>query len=254
MQWTAIILAGQRPGVDPLAAHFGESYKALVRLNGEPMLAHVVRTMEICPQISRIIILAQEPEQLSRSFKSDQVEYHASGAGISASLLTLMEQGNLPLPWLVTTADHPLLDRGMVAEFLDNVAGDLAVGMVERAIMLKQFPDAQRTWLKFSDGAWSGANLFAFTGQRVGGALKLWANAEKDRKQVLRLFWHFGPWLALRAITRTIGLAKAFEIAGNRLGLDARLVPLSDPVAAIDVDKLSDHALAQQIMLQRKGL
>jgi hypothetical protein len=39
--------------------------------------------------------------------------------------------------------------------------------------------------------------------------------------------------------------------AGKRLGLKAKLVSLTDPVAAIDVDKLSDHVLAENIMAKR---
>jgi molybdopterin-guanine dinucleotide biosynthesis protein A len=254
MQWTAIILAGQRPGVDPLAAHFGETYKSLVPLNGEPMLAHVTRTLNSCPQIARIIILGQEPDLLALAIPEGSGEMRESNAGISTSLKALMDAGDVPLPWLVTTADHPLLTREMIAEFLSKAEGDLSVGMVERAVMLEQFPNAQRTWLKFSDGAWSGANLFAFAGYNVRGALDLWAQAEKDRKKAWKLFLHFGPWLALRALTRMIGLRDAFAKAGNRLGLKATLVALSDPVAAIDVDKPADHALALQIIASRRAL
>jgi hypothetical protein len=43
------------------------------------------------------------------------------------------------------------------------------------------------------------------------------------------------------------------ERAGKRLGLDAKLVPMSDPVAAIDVDKLSDHMLAEKILIEREA-
>jgi hypothetical protein len=129
--------------------------------------------------------------------------------------------------------------------------GDVAVAMVERQTMLKQFPDAQRTWLRFSDGAWSGANLFALMTQKSSFALELWADAEQDRKKAWRLFLHFGLFLAIRALTRTIGLHQAMERAGKRLGLDAQLVPMSDPVAAIDVDKLSDHVLAEKILTER---
>ena len=60
------------------------------------------------------------------------------------------------------------------------------------------------------------------------------------------------PWrLASRALTRTIGLRQALKIAGERLGLVATLVPMSDPVAAIDVDKVSDHILAEKILIDR---
>jgi hypothetical protein len=126
--------------------------------------------------------------------------------------------------------------------------------MVEREVMLALFPDAQRTWLRFADGHWSGANLFAFRSDNVRAALDLWAAAEQDRKKVWKLFLHFGPSLALRAITRTIGLKSALNKAGQRLGLSATLIAMSDPVAAIDVDKPADHALAETIFASRKDL
>jgi hypothetical protein len=84
-------------------------------------------------------------------------------------------------------------------------------------------------------------------------ALELWAGAEQDRKKAWRLFLHFGLVLAVRALTRTIGLHQALEKAGKRLGLDARLVSMSDPVAAIDVDKLSDYLLAENILMEREA-
>ena len=250
-QWTAIILAGQRPGVDPLAAHFGMEYKALIPFAGKPMLSHVVREVQASPHIGRTIILGQEPDILQGSVNMD-AEYRQSKDGISASLKALAESGDAPWPWLVTTADHPLLTAAMIDEFLAAATGDLSIAMVEKSVMLEKFPDAQRTWLRFADGAWSGANLFAFQSDNVNRALALWAAAEQDRKQVWKLFLHFGPWLALRALTRTIGLQNALIKAGKNLGLTAKLVPMSDPVAAIDVDKVEDHRLASEIFAARR--
>jgi GTP:adenosylcobinamide-phosphate guanylyltransferase len=253
--YTAIILAGQRPGTDRLAAHFGIAYKALVPFAGKPMVTHVVRSMHQHPQIARIVILAQDTEIIADAVKQGGGgELRQSNAGISSSLNALLESGDVPWPWLVTTADHPLLTGEMITEFLAQSQHDLSVGMVEKKVMLARYPDAQRTWLRFADGDWSGANLFALSSDKVSAALALWAGAEKDRKQAWKLFLHFGPWLALRALTRTIGLKTAFAQAGKRLGLSAQLVPLSDPVAAIDVDKPEDHALASAIFATRKGL
>ena len=82
-------------------------------------------------------------------------------------------------------------------------------------------------------------------------ALRLWVEAEQDRKTARKLILHFGPVLALRALTRTIGLGAALVRAGKRLGLSARLVPLSEAEAAIDVDKPSDHVLAEEILSKR---
>lgn len=254
VQWTCIVLAGQRPGTDIFARHFGLERKALVPVCGQPMISHVVRTLHQSPHIGQIIVLSQDAESLRAATDA------AGGAmlvesqnGISLSIQKQVNQLGFSSPVLVTTADHPLLTVGMIDEFLRKADGDVAIAMVERKNMLAQFPDANRTWLRFSDGAWSGANLFALMSVKSVFALELWADAEQDRKKAWRLFLHFGLRLASRALTRTIGLHKALEVAGKRLGLEAKLVPMSDPIAAIDVDKLSDHALAETIMIDREA-
>lgn len=260
IKWTAIILAGQRPGPDPLASHFGGEWKALVPVAGEAMLTRVVRTLRSVPEISRIIVLAQDVVRMQPAVDAGGgAIILPSGPGISASIRSVAGTDAAPWPVFVTTADHVLLTRAMVEEFLagaqrvepGKAPPDVAVGMVEYQVMLSKFPDARRTWLRFSDGAWSGANLFALTSARANAALDLWAEAESDRKKPLKLFLHFGLGLALRAITRTIGLGDALARAGQRLGLAARLIPMSDPVAAIDVDKVSDHEQAEAILAQR---
>lgn len=253
VRWTAIILAGQRPGPDPLAAHFGLTYKALLPVGGVPMVARVVETLAASPSVGRIVLLTQAPDAISPVLPAGvPVTFAQSGAGISTSILAVAGTDVAPFPIFLTTADHPLLSVRMIEEFLAGVGrADLGVGMVERATLLAAYPDNKRTWLRFSDGHWSGANLFAFSSDRVRAALKLWSAAEQDRKTAWKLFLHFGPWLAIRALTRTIGLGRALEKAGKRLGLSARLVPISDAEAAIDVDKPSDHALAEEILARR---
>jgi GTP:adenosylcobinamide-phosphate guanylyltransferase len=251
-QWTCLVLAGQRPGIDTLADHFGLRWKALVPLSGEPMVTRVVRTLHNSPHIGDIMVLAQDVGAMQAAVDAGGgATIVQSGDGISLSIKEQVDAVGFASPFLVTTADHPLLTTQMIDEFVQNARGDVAVAMVERQVMLAQFPDAKRTWLRFSDGAWSGANLFALMTPRSMAALDLWAEAEQDRKKAWKLFPHFGFWLAFRAITRTIGLHAALDKAGNRLGLDAKLVPMSDPVAAIDVDKVSDHILAEQILKQR---
>lgn len=254
-QWTALVMAGQRPGIDPVADAHGVASKAMVPLAGKPMLAHVLAALDAAPPVARIVVLAQDLAALEPAAigVAKPVRFVQSGAGIAAAVRAVAGTDGVPWPVFVTTADHPLLTPDMIAAFLAAAGGDLSVGMVERSDMLRQFPDARRTWLKFADGHWSGTNLFALTGPAVDPALALWSRAEQDRKRVLKLFIHFGPWLAFRAATRTIGLATALQQAGHRLGLDARLVRMADPVAAIDVDKLTDHALAEAITANRKA-
>jgi GTP:adenosylcobinamide-phosphate guanylyltransferase len=251
--WSAIILAGQRPGVDALARAFGTEWKALVEVRGEAMVTRVVRAVCGVASVSHIAVLAQQPEAMRAAVAAGgAATLITSHAGISESVRAIAGTSDAPWPVLVTTADHPLLTPPMIEAFLAQSGGcDIAIGMVERQVMLAAYPTNQRTWLKFRDGHWSGANLFALNTPAARAALDLWAEAEKDRKKAWKLFLHFGPWLAFRALTRTIGLARALELAGKRLGLSARVVALTDAEAAIDVDKVSDHSLAEAILAAR---
>ena len=252
-QWSAIILAGQRPGVDPLASHFGETYKAMVPVASVPMLARVAGTLLKVPEIGRIIVLGQEPEALRPALPSDKrISLMVSGRGISDGVRSVAGTTDAPWPVLVTTADHPLLTVEIVTQFIKGAGvNDVAVGMVERRTLLAQYPDNTRTWRHFWGGAYSGANLFALTSDKSRAALALWAEAEADRKKQLGLLLHFGLPLALRAITRTISLQDGLARAGKRLGLIASAVILDQAEAAIDVDKLSDHVLVERILAGR---
>ena len=257
-EWTAIVLAGQRPGIDPLAHEFGQEFKALVEIAGRSMLSRVIDTLMACPSVGRIVILAQTPEKLLHgdlawAARHDRIVPIESSGGIAQSIATVIASGVVPWPVFVTTGDHPLLTPEMVERFLAEAGEhDLSIGAVERRVVEARYATTRRTWLKFADGAYSGANMFALRNARTAGALELWARAEEDRKQALRLFLHFGPVLAARAITRTIGFAAAIAAAGRRLGVSARLVDLEFPEAAIDVDKRSDHTIAEAILRRRE--
>ncbi|PTQ11458.1 hypothetical protein CLG96_08400 [Sphingomonas oleivorans] len=256
-KWTAILLAGQRPGTDPLAAQFGLEKKALVPIAGQPMLGHVARSLLAVPALERILILAQGANELliqDLAWLADEprIAVADSASGISASIAAIAGTDAAPWPVLVTTADHPLLTPAMIETFLAGTEGaDVAVGVVGRRTLIAAYPESRRTWLRFSDDFYTGANLFALTSARAARALAAWSEVEQDRKKALKLIWHFGPLLALRALTRTISLGHAMAIAGRRLGFVARPVALPFAEAAIDVDKPSDHVLAERILRAR---
>lgn len=252
--WRVLLLAGQRPGVDPLAGHFGQELKALVPLAGRPMLARCLDNLLAVPGVRAVTVLAQSPERLradpevARAAADARVSILPSGAGIATSVAEAAAQA-AEWPVLVATADHPLLSPRTIADFLARAGGtDVAVGVVERAVVRSAFPHNKRTWLHFRGGSWTGANLFALNTPAALNVLNVWAEIEQHRKKGWRLIARFGPLLLLRALTRTITLEQALAKAGRRIGAGVRPVPLADPLAAVDVDKLSDHALATQIL------
>ncbi len=250
----AIILAGSRPGPDPLLTGSGVSTKALLPIAGQPMLVHVVTALRASPLIGPITILAQNSAQLAAEpglAGLADLHFSDSGQGISSSLAAALPPGDDPL--LVTTADNVLLTPAMVAEFLGGaVDSDVAVAVVERDILLARYPESKRTWLKFRGGWWSGANMFRLCGRRVLPLLDFWGRIERDRKKGLRIIAAFGPWLLIGALLRLFTIQQGIARAGLRFGLKARVVPMSEPEACIDADKPVDIDLIEAIFAARR--
>jgi GTP:adenosylcobinamide-phosphate guanylyltransferase len=255
--WTAILLAGQRPGENDFAKDHGVSAKALIPAGGEPMLGRVARALLASPSVKRIVVLAQAAGPLltgSLAWMAEEprIATAQAGDGISNSIRKVAGSGDAPWPVLIVTADHALLTPGIVETFLAGASGaDAAFATVERRVVEAAYPDTRRTWIKFSDGHYTGANLFALATPNARKGLDIWSNVEQDRKKSLKLLMFFGPLLALRALTRTISLDGAVKMIGRKAGFTIRPVRLAIAEAAIDVDKPADLDLVERILSKR---
>lgn len=253
MSWTAVVLAGSRPGRDAFAEQFGTDLKPLIPIAGEPMVRRPVRALLQCDRVARIIVLSQSPERIREVLSDDaRIEIRKSEGTIAATIEQLMLAKGTAYPLLVTTADHALLDPEMIGEFLDAASGaDLAIGVVEEKDLLERLPQSKRTWIRFRGGAYSGANLFAVGSIKALAAIEQWRSVEQDRKKGWRLLFALGPALLLGAVLRLRTLEQSVASIGARLGISARAVVLSNPLAAVDVDKPVDHAVVEAILAGR---
>jgi GTP:adenosylcobinamide-phosphate guanylyltransferase len=253
MSWTAVVLAGSRPGRDPFAEQFGTDLKALIPVAGEPMVRRPVAALLESEDIGRVVVVSQSPERIAAVLPGDgRIDVRPSRATIAETIETLILERQAPFPLLVTTADHALLDGAMIAEFLAGAAGaDVAIGVVERRSLLARLPQSKRTWLAFRGGAYSGANLFALASIKALAALEQWRSVEQDRKKGWRVLLALGPALLLGAVLRLRTIDQSVATIGRRLGMTARVVVLGNPLACVDVDKPVDHALVESILAGR---
>lgn len=254
----ALLLAGRRPGIDPLAAHFGVKDKALIPVAGEAMLARVAKTLVSYPAIERVIVLTQDTEALRADPDTTwmlghaAVRFESGGGSVSGAVAEAIDRHPDSYPFLVATADNVLLDHATIDAFLAGAEGaDLAVAVVERRTLLANYPKSRRTWLKFRGGAYSGANLFWLASPKVSGVLALWRTIEQQRKRGRAVIRAFGPLMLAGVGLRLLTLQRAIAFAGRRFGLDARAVVLPIAEACIDVDSVADHALVSEIFARR---
>jgi len=211
------------------------------------MLTRVVRTLLGHPRVDRVVVLGDrqiEPAVTGASFEE-------AGGSIAETLSSALERHDGP--FLLTTADNPLLDAATIDAFLAGAEGaDLAAGLVERRVLLSAYPGSRRTWLRFRGGAYSGANLFWLAGPQVLPVLDVWRRVEQQRKRSRAVLGAFGPLLLAAIALRLLSVEQAAARVGRRFGIVARAVVLPYAEACIDVDKPADHALVEKI-LRRRG-
>ena len=250
MSWTAVVLAGSRPGRDAFAEQYGTDLKALIPIAGEPMVRRPVRALLESDGVEKVLVVSQSTERIAAVLPEDlRIEHQESAGTIAETIEQIVLKRTTDFPLLVTTADHALLDPAMIAEFMAEAKGaDLAIGVVERRPLLARLPQTKRTWLAFRGGAYSGANLFALGSIKSLAAIEQWRAVEQDRKKGWRVLSALGPALLLGAVLRLRTLDQSVAAMGRKLGMTARAVVLSDPLAGVDVDKPVDHAIVEAIL------
>ncbi|MBX7457475.1 nucleotidyltransferase family protein [Qipengyuania sp. 1NDH17] len=235
---SALVLAGTRPGGDPFARELGVAHKALIELAGKSLLQRVVEAL-YAAGIERVLVSTGEGPVavLARELGAETI---APRAGPSGSVAAAFE--HLGAPMVVTTSDHALLRPEWICELIDKTPenADLSVMLAERGVVEKAMPETRRTYLRFADGHWSGCNLFYLQTPTARSAIDTWSMVEADRKRPWRIAARLGPGTLFSMLLGRLTMAQGLSRLGKRIGIDAALVPASDGLAAVDVDKAAD--------------
>jgi 2-C-methyl-D-erythritol 4-phosphate cytidylyltransferase len=258
--FTALVLAGRREAADPLAEATGAPHRALLDIEGTPMLARVLTTLSEYPRIGRILLSMDAPELLesipsiASRLESGEVVLTPVAPSPSRSVVNALDEIGSDERLLVTTADHALLDGEMLDFFLDRAeesSADFALALVPATIIQARFPDVQRTYLRFRNERYSGANLFAFLTPKARAAAEFWQRAEAHRKTPWKLVRSFGFVTLLLFLARRLDLQAAFRRVSRAIGVEVQAIEMPMAEASVDVDKLSDLELARRILAER---
>lgn len=258
--YNALVLAGQRAEGDPLAAYSPNGHKCCLSVGGRPMIERVTAALVAAGAIADIAISVGDPSVLDAVpgfdalIRKGRLRVVQSEETPATSVLRFLEEGQADLPLLVTTADHALLAPGMVQSFIrgaDASGADVAAGLVSKRTIEKRFPGSRRTYLRFRDGGYSGANLFAFRTPESLAAARFWRRVERERKRPWRIARAFGPGLMLLYCLRVLSLDQAMLRISGPIGARAAAVVLDSAEAAIDVDKPEHLALVESLLAER---
>jgi len=256
--YRCVVLAGERPGGNPLTHHFSVSTGVMVPVAGKPSLERVLNTLDasletdsgiICGPANKVI---EHDPKLKKLLRDSSLEWLKPAAGPAASALSALKQlGHLPA--LLTTGDHALLTPEIIDEFCRQALTqkadyDLVIGFVPYELVRTAWPESRRTVLKFSDGGFCGANLFAVLDPEGGNALEFWSEVEDLRKKPWKIARRIGFGVLLRYLFKRLTLEDTLSALSRVSGCRIGHVQLDFARAAVDVDSVADQQLAEGIL------
>lgn len=236
--------------------------KALVEVDGVPMIERVLRCLHEAVGAPPVYVSAGDPalleatEALRRWVAEGWLHHHRSAGSPAASVHDFLSRHPAERPTLVTTADHPLLTPEMVRHFLEaaeQTGADVAVGVVEASLFRARFPRVRRTFVPLGEEAVTGANLFYFRTARAAEAARFWVRAEVVRKRPWRMAALFGPLALLRFALGRLSLDEAAERVSAAMGVRAAMVRMPFAECAIDVDGAADLEAAARVLAARRA-
>ncbi|MCT2399087.1 NTP transferase domain-containing protein [Novosphingobium mangrovi (ex Huang et al. 2023)] len=249
-----IVLAGQQGGAaDPLAERFGKSHRSLIPLAGQPMIAHVLHTGLMHPNVASLAICIEKEafaplwDVLTRLPGRGTVALVEAREHLADSVRDAARGWEGPL--IVTTADHALLS----ADAIDAVAGalgqaDAVIALSPRDCVEAMHRAAPRRFLSLRDGDFAACDVYGIAGPSAVRAVEVFrGNGGFDRSGT-RIRRAAGLLGLLLMRCRMLTLAAAAEFASRRLGLRLSAVVLPDGGQAIDVDDDHSYAVVRDLL------
>ena len=258
-RYTALVLAASRGNLDPLAQAGGVSHKTFIDIAGVPMLERVVRSVVESGRVGRVIISIEEDstEEARRILAdipgADAFEFVASRDNIGTSVMAAAsDPGRLPM--IITTGDNALHTPELVRDFcdsLDGVTADAGLGVTRAELILEKYPDGQRAFHRFADGAFSSCNLYAFLRPQAVAGARIFNSGGQFGKKPKRLIGAFGLVAFLLYKSRLLKLETFLRLLSRGLKITVAAVFIPFAEGPIDVDRMKDWKLAEEIIARR---
>lgn len=247
---TAVVLAGGPPD-DVSALEHGAVNKAFVHIAGVTLVERTLRALRASSEIDRIIVVAPVSAHGDPALALAD-ERRADGEKIRISLHNGLHDLPADEIVLVSTSDLPILTPACVDDFVEYAReqdADLGYGCVERTVHEALYPDVPHTWARLRDGTFCGAGFVAIKPRVLPALEGIVERLGAARKNPLRLASLFG-WdvLACFAAGR-LSIASAERRASRLLGARVCALVSPYPETGVNVDRISDVALAERLVL-----
>jgi GTP:adenosylcobinamide-phosphate guanylyltransferase len=251
----AIVLAGGKT-YGSLAAATGETWRALIRIAGRPIVQFLLDALRQAQSIGKVVLVGPDEldDAIPHSLRDARVP---GGAGLAESLFSGLQYLDCSGPVLAVTADVPCITAAAIEDFVQAsaaCAADLCYSIIPRDVCDARFPGVHRTYVRVKEGSFTGGNATMLRAEAMMEKEDLIRQLYQARKSPLRLASLLGPRFVVGLLLGRAAIADIERRASQILGASARAVVSRYAELGFDVDKLDDLVTARKALgEQSKG-
>lgn len=251
----AAILAGGGPD-DVLAAAAGVPCKALVPVEGRPLIEYVVEALRGAETVGEIIAVEGPGKSLSGGIGPDLGVpiFGAGGERLIDTFTAAAEACPGSERVLIATVDLPLLTSEAVDGFVrscQETQEGLSYPIVQAEAFDRAFPGRGKTVVPLREGRFTGGNLAIVSRRFVLEGGPAIARTFERRKSTVRLAWMFGIGFLAKLLTGNLTIEELERRGGELVGTTVTAVPVPWPEIGFDVDHMEDLELASRFLRER---
>ena len=224
--------------------------KAFALVAGRTLLERTLAPLRASSAIATIRVVAPQSARGHEAFAlADEIV--PDGEKIRDSLRSGL--AGLPPDEIVAvwTSDLPMLSVAAVDDFVARAAeadADIGYGCVEYGVHVRRFPEVPHTWARMREGRYCGGGAIAIKPRALPRLDAFIERLGAARKSPLRLARLFGWGLLARYAVGQLSIERAEARASAIVGASVRAIPSPFPEFGVNVDRLSDVALAERLL------
>ena len=247
--FNALILAGMKEK-GPLEIAEKVDNKALIMINGRPMIEYIVDVLNNSENIDQILVVGPKKELHPYIGKKVQ-EILNSGNSLLENMEIGLNYFNSADSLLLLTSDIPLITPEAIDEFLEICTKRKAfIGypIITKENIVKKYPDTVRTYIKMKEGIFCGGNITFFKPDVFFQNKKLIKELFENRKSTWKYAKILGLKFILKFLFKTLTMGEIEKRVTDIIGYNSIAVMVSYPEIMIDLDKPSDLKLIRKCL------
>ncbi|UMZ75265.1 nucleotidyltransferase family protein [Natranaerofaba carboxydovora] len=251
----AVILAGSQKSPEETDGDFYKN-KALIKLNGYPMITYIINALSKAEEISEINIVGPK-DSLGHILKDYEVNILPEDGTVLDNILLAAETlaVNEGESILLVTSDIPLITPEAIENFLSKCEGsyDLYYPVIDKTENDKRFPELNRTFVKFKEGHFTGGNVFFINPRKVKQCYDKVQKIIFFRKKPVKLAMLLGITFLFRLLTGQLSISQVEKKVSNLLNIQGKAVITPYPELGTDVDKEEDLMWIEKNFFKEKA-